>query len=381
MKNRLIKRTLLLLAGMSLTFSFTSCSNAFFGDDSGNMIADVTTRYDDGSGNTYVTITFTDEEMAPLTFSIPRGVSGIDGVGIEDIKSEMNESKTAVILTISYNDKSTKDTVITVPVVKGDNGVGIKECTVGADENGNTTITFVYTDDTTSPVITIPKGVDGVGIASFEKTETDNGEVTIKVTLTDGQVTTFTVKNGAGISEVTYNEEASTETEYVLTVLYTDGFTQDISIPKPRSTKWFSGTENPNTATTGINGAMEGDFYLNQLNGYVYQYQADGTWKFLFGMKGDSTAVDPIQHKITFLAGEGRIPSGVEGVEGAAATVVHVEEGKTLSHNLFPENPILTGYTFGGWFVDPSDINCGQFTDMTVVTTDLILNAKYVLNS
>ena len=51
-------------------------------------------------------------------------------------------------------------------------------------------------------------------------------------------------------------------------------------------------------------------------------------------------------------------------------------DGKTADLSLI-KKPTLDGHVFEGWFTDPDDVNSGQFTDLTPVTKDLTLKAKY----
>ena len=74
MKNRLFKRLLLAVSALSLSYPLASC--AFFDDGGGAQIKEVTPRYDETTGNTIITITFTDEEREPVTFIVPRCISG-----------------------------------------------------------------------------------------------------------------------------------------------------------------------------------------------------------------------------------------------------------------------------------------------------------------
>ena len=76
MKKGTIAKTLAVLA----TLSLSSCSNPFFGGNEEFMITDIATRVDAATGDTIVTITFSDEEKEPLVLTIPQGVSGKDGV-------------------------------------------------------------------------------------------------------------------------------------------------------------------------------------------------------------------------------------------------------------------------------------------------------------
>lgn len=365
---RKMKKSLLLLGSLFLLAPLTSCSNAFFGSDTGGTgIANITTRQDTASGNTVVTITFTDEEKDPVVFFIPQGLSGKDGVSIKSITPTLSEDQKKITLTITYSDDAIEPTVIEVPVLEGK---GVKDVTIGTDEEGNTTLAFSYTDGSESKTIAIPKGKDGNGIASFEVSRPNaKGVMTITVTFTDGTNTSFEVKNGAGIASVSYDESKSDSSRYALTVTYTDGFTETIYLDRPKSTKWITGTENLESDSV-VSGAETGDFYLNRVTGYVYQLQSDGTWLFLFGMKSEETSHVKQYAAITFNAGEGLINNATP------LAIVNAVVGEALRLGVIP-TPTYEGHTFQGWFTDLKNVNAGQFTDLTIVTGDLTLFAKY----
>lgn len=372
MKNRILKRMMIALSALTLAYPLASCNSAFFGGNDAVEIKEVTTRYDEVSGNTYVTITFTDEEKDPVVFSIPRGYAGKDGNGIKNVSSRMLSDGKSIELTISYTDTGIENTVISVPVLEGK---GVKEVLVDKDEDDNTTIQFTYTDGTTGPVITIPRGKDGTGIESFEVSEPDStGRMNITVTFTDGTEKNFEIKNGTdgiSVANITYNEAKSDATHYVLTITYTDGYTEDVSLDRPRSTRWFTGVTTPDNDSTASSDAVEGDFFLNRLNGYVYQKGSDGKWTFLFGMKADeSTGGNEVFHTVFFDPGLGTI-NGNAGIGWTS-----VLEGKTVPLSQIP-TPSYEGHDFLGWFTDVDNINAGQFTDMVPVYNDLHLTAKY----
>ena len=374
MKHRLFKRLLLAVSALSLSYPLASC--AFFDDGGGAQIKEVTPRYDETTGNTIITITFTDEEMEPVTFIVPRGISGKDGVSIKNITSKMLSDGKSIELTISYTDSSVENTVISVPVLEGK---GVKEVLVDKDEDGNTTIQFTYTDESKGPVITIPKGKDGNGIASFEVNGPDSdGNTTITVTLDDGTKKEFTVSNGrdgVSVSNITYDANKSDATHYVLTITYTDGYTEEVTLDRPRSTRWFTGTTTPDNDSAASSQAVEGDFFLNRINGYVYQKMSDGSWTFLFGMKADDSSVGKeVYHTVFFDPGLGKI-NGNSGILMATAL-----EGKTMPLSNIP-TPTYEGHSFMGWYTDLTNVNAGRFTDLTPVFSDLKLYAKYGSNA
>lgn len=368
MKKNFFKNTcLVLLTVFSLSMPLTSCS--FFDTGNGTQISNVETKYDEKTGNTIITISFTNDDMTPVSFTIPQGIAGKDGVSIKNVSSILSSDGTSVILTISYSDPNVENTVISVPVLQGK---GIKEVLVDKDENGNTTIQFVYTDNSTSSKITIPNGKDGNGIENFEVSDpNDNGEITITVSFTDGNSKTFKIKNGVSVSNITYNEEKSDDTHYVLTISYTDGYSEDVSLDRPKSNRWYTGTTSPENDSTASSKAAEGDFYLNKVNGYVYLKTSNGTWSFLFGMKADdSSSEKKVYHTVYFDPGEGKI-KGTSNIMMAS-----VSNGKTMELSQIP-TPSYEGYTFLGWYTDLSNVNSGKFTDLTPVYSDLQLYAKY----
>ena len=110
MKN---KFKLLALFGLSLlTTSVVSCSS-FFGDD-GYVIASHSVSVDPTTGNTLLTIVFSSEEVEPLTISIPKGISGDDGVGIKKVTPVYEENR--VVITIEYTDESLSFCLFVIPL-------------------------------------------------------------------------------------------------------------------------------------------------------------------------------------------------------------------------------------------------------------------------
>ena len=204
---KLLLSAWLLLGGLALS----SCSS-FFGD-SGYLITNLTTRVDE-DGNTIVTITFDDEDISPVTFTIPKGISGEPGVGIASITPKFDSEKQIVTLTITYTDETLEPTVIEVPVISGidgKNGKGITNVIIGKDEIGNTTFQFQYSDNTTSEVFTINKGVDGIGIKDItNEYDADNNRIAITITYTNDETTTLYVscgEDGNGIEGITGSRE------------------------------------------------------------------------------------------------------------------------------------------------------------------------------
>ena len=377
MKHSWTKKGLILLSSLALV----SCSNPFFGGDESKSIADITHAYDSQTGNTIVTITFTDEELDPVVFLIPKGVAGDEGNGIKEITAKESADHSEITLTISFTEEGKEDFVLSVPVLQGK---GIAQVEVGEDESGNTTVQFTYTDGTIGDLITIPRGKDGTGIKSIEVSPANAfGVITITITLDDEDQTQtqFQVKNGAGVQSITVDTTNTDDTKYVLNILYTDGNSETVSFDKPRSNEWHVGVTAPEN-NLSLSNAHEGDFYLNKLSGNVYQLSVTGEWTYLFCMKADSTGGSGSEeanfYDVVFDANGGY---AVKGEGTTSLWYFPVEEGKTVDLSLitFPikdETEEFT-YEFAGWFTDPTNVNAGQFTDLTVVTKHLKLYARY----
>lgn len=365
MKNGLLRRTRLMIASFCLSLSLSSCS--FLNSGEGTQIKDVITTYDETNGNTVITITFTDEDASPVTFSIPRGIAGKDGVSIKNVSSKLSGDGNSIELTISYDDSSVEDTVLSFPVLQGR---GVEKVLIDKDESGNPTIQFVYTDGSKSPLISIPNGKDGNGIESFEVSDPDaNGKMTISVLFSDGSKKTFEVKNGVSVKNIVYNEEKSDATHYVLTITYSDGYEEDVCLDRPRSNRWYTGTTEPEKDSASEE-ALEGDFYLNRMNGNVYQRQSGGGWLYLFSMKADSSYEEKVYHTVYFDPGEGKINGN------SSILMATVLEGSTMNLSAIPV-PTYEDYSFLGWYTDKDSVNAGKFSDLTPVLSDLSLFARY----
>ena len=253
---KLLLSAWLLLGGLVLS----SCSS-FFGD-SGYLITNLTTRVDE-DGNTIVTITFDDEDISPVTFTIPKGISGEPGVGIASITPKFDSEKQIVTLTITYTDETLEPTVIEVPVISGTNGTdgkGITNVIVNKDEIGNTTIQFEYSDGTFSDIFTVNKGNDGVGIESIvTNPDIENNRIEIVISYTNGDSDSFYVTNGTdgtGIKGIVAQDNGE---QYIITITYSNDEVTRIPLNKPAATKWYSGNGMPS-----VDLGNNGDFYLQE---------------------------------------------------------------------------------------------------------------------
>lgn len=352
----------------------SSCSS-FFGSDSYN-IKSTSKVYDETSGDTIVTITFDNDEVEPMVIRIPRGVSGKDGVGIKDIvTTKLDDS---VVIRIIFTDSNIPDTTITIPIINGHDGVSVTGVVVSNDEvTGNVNIKFTYSDGKESEVISIPKGkdgLDGVGIKSITSSkDEETGITTITVSYTDESIpnSTFTISDGLGISTITYNESLSNEDNYVLTITYSDGYKENITLPRPKTTRWYNGVTNPNS-TIG----SDGDYYLNEETGEVYR-KTNNTWLYLFSMKNNTSLSS---YKVSFNINGGKWKYVETGVSEVVRTYTYDYGSYVDFSNNLLEVKANDGYKFDGWWTDIDhtlDINSGQLTKLTPILSDLTLYANW----
>lgn len=352
--------TLFLSSALLLT-GLTSCG--FFPSDD-NGISSYDTSYDSNTGNTYITFYFTDESRDPFTVTIPAGASGKDGVSIKSATVTDNEDDHSYTINITFSGDSVDPIVLTIPYYEG---VSVTGVTVDKDTDGNTTIQFTYSDGTTSQMITIPSGN---GIASITATPTQNGYHLV-ITFTDTSVTPveFDIENGKGISNVYVDDEKQTDSTYVLTITYSDGSTEDVEFAKPQATKWHYGTTNPTSSNTP--NSIDGDFYLNIATGWVF-LKTNGVWKEMFCMKPDSSEEE--EHCVIRFNPNGGHWAGTD--EDTSSAFMNVVVGKTMPLNSIPI-PEYDNHVFKGWYTNPDNPNSGQFTDLTIITGNLILLAKW----
>lgn len=375
-----------LLLSSALVFgsvSLASC-DMFFGSD-GTAVLNYEMTVDETTGDTTVIVSFVDDSMEDLTFTIP--ADALDGVGIENIIPTYNAEDSSITLTITYTDSSYQDTVITVPVLKGEdgeNGVSVTGVEVGSDENGNTTIQFTYSDETRSELITIPKGidgVDGVGIADITA-QTENGVTTITITYSDPDIEPvfFQISDGNGIYNIEYDEQASNEDEYALTITFTNGTTSTILLPRPKSTQWYYGPSDPRDDI-----GNDGDFYLNFGSGEVFVKEND-VWRSIFSIQGSGSSASVNRYYVSFVLNDSSEsfvdPNPDDNITFSGTSISQrVDEGYVFT---LDEIPLVSkeGYTFEGWYTTAdNNPNAGKLSDITPVFSNLTLYPRWSQNA
>lgn len=363
----------LLISVMALgSISLTSCSS--FMQAEYNSIASITTDTDE-NGNTIVTITFTDETMAPVVFIVPKGDkgdAGNNGVGIENITYETGEDgKTTV--TISFTSDEVEDMVFDIPAP-----VNVTDITsVHNDELNQTdvTITLSNGEEFTYSIPDPTDGKDGLGIANVEYDDSgDSGYYTITITYTDPEVSPTEIrlplpgKDGRGIESIV---SSSDDDYWYITFNYDDGNSDTIQFDAPQSgTYWYSGSGIPDPfLNPDLENARTGDFYIDLEGLSIYRYQGI-RWIFVGNI---GTGVDRETCQVTFDA----TTNG--GTISSYTSIFEVEYGKTMNAT---DMPIASkaGERFIGWYTSkdgPNNPNAGHFTSLTPVFSDMTVYACF----
>lgn len=343
------------------TMFLSACS--FFGKDAAMQISSVTSEYNDQTGITYVTISYTDESVPPTVLQIPRGNDGERGNGIARIDHRPNDQNTATIITLYYTDPLSEPVELTLPY-----GTFITSVQTVPQDDQNATTLIINLSDGTQNSVTLYNGKDGLTITDIA-TQTDSGVTYIVVTLSDGQSKKFPMpqgvagEDGRGILQISLDaaRTAADPANIWLSVTYTDYWTESISVPK--SSGWHNGRGVPSKGMYSV-----GDYYVD-LSGYaIYYKEVDGEWKTVMDFSGFSEET----HTVNFID---RGPSGEDFVIVQSITVTN---GRYFAPLQTLPSPQRTGYQFSGWYTSWEQTpNSGKFSDLTPVWSDLALYARW----
>ena len=351
----MLKKILMLFILSISLFYITSCS-AFIGSDEGLMIEDIKAEYNEEDGSTKITITFTDEDEAEVTFTIPKGEqgeNGLAGVGIESIVETENNT-----LLITFTDETTKE----IPLDLED----ITDIYSTYKPNENTTTVTIETNKNKYEFnVNDPLGISNI----TNSIDGSTGNILLEINMTDGTKKEIIIPKGQkgdtglGIESIVTEDS---ENEYILNVTYTDGTTEQFNFNKPNITSWYSGVGAP----MFIMNAKDGDFYFDTANFKFYQYNAmQLSWVLIadLGIAGDKCVV-------TFNA----VKNGGEIISGNPS--IECSRGDYVSLGSIPI-AYKAGYEFIGWYTDPnasSNVNAEKFTDLTPVMSNLELFACFI---
>lgn len=358
-----------------LSITLSSCS-LFGGADEGLMIERVESTMGE-NGSTLVTMYFTDEDVEPLTFEIPRGETGeigpigATGLGIKEITSRQSEDGLNTILTIVFTSEDVPNQEITVP-----NGVSVADVTLKYYPDEETyTFEFTMSNGDVFETETFEKPKDGIGIASVEKTTDDDGNIIITITYTDssmgqnGQtVITIPYKNGEDGRGITSIVGTQLDNLYYITVFFNDGSSEQLNpIEIPSTTQWLYGYGAPNSIISSQ--AKRGDYYFDQENYIIYFYDGSNFVEIINLTENNQITK---QCTVTFDPNGGRFISDTIGK-------IVVPAGSTISLASIPLCA-KDGYSFKGYYTTPEGpLNplSGNLTDLTPIYSDVTFYAYY----
>lgn len=368
MKNKFLTFLLILM----FMFGLSSCG---FVVEEEIQISSISTKLLE-DGQTMIVITYVDDVQDPTIFYLPKGQDGVAGVGIVDIKYNLSEDKNSTDVIITMSD----DTTQTVTVNNGISIVGTKRV---LDENDGKYYLVMEFSDGSESKVELEKGEagdDGLSIVDFatEDVLDDNGNLIEKIL-------TFTFSNnagneysttvnipivkgeaGRGITATSQRYDKQTNS-YVLVVYYSDGTSEDIPIELPNITQWYSYYGSPYDI------GKEGDYFFDTRNKIIYNRQADGSWTPVVSLSSSNqyctVTFDLNDTDNTAYFEKDDFPNG-------GNQLLTIKNG-TIASDLLP-NPEKPGYRFAGWYtVTNPSINNGNFTDLTPVTANITLYAKW----
>ena len=335
----------------------------------------------DPNGNAIITISYTDKNREPVSFTLNKGKDGQVGNGIQKVEYDVDDYGITTV-TMSFTDKDMKP--VSFELAPGKSIVDVKFDT---DDEGNTKIIFIDNEGEELPAITVFKGDTGVGIASIISSLQEDGTTILTIIMDDGTFdpddpdnlekdtrTRYDItipapkdgENGRGIKTI---EAIQQNGKYMLIVTYTDDTTEEpLIFDAPAG--WSSGTLQPGQSEGG-----NGDYFFDTAHGIIY-HKENGVWKTVVDFNTENK-----EFVVSFNLNDSdnnykaHMPTGYD-------TQYLIKKNETFISSTQKEIPIPTRYkqeqeyTFLGWARTPSpNVTNGFFTDMTPVTCDLTLYA------
>ena len=355
---------LLLIFILCFCFLLTGCG-AFFGEEESLMMESLETKTLE-NGDIEITITYSNEDVKPTVFVVPKGEEGGTGNGIKSINTFASEDGKNTVVKIEFTNESTP-VEFNIP-----NGISIdKVQTEKVTETGETLLTIIYSDGSKSNPISIPKGEkgdQGISIVGITQKINRDNSVTLTIEMSEGDPVKVEIpapvngKDGRGISEIISVPNGDT---YVMTIKFTDDTVQELEFARPN--KWFSESAGPKLED-GING----DLWYDLAHQIIYVKQ-NNKWNLVMNF---NNVVD-LAFDVTFdLNDSSDEPAAMPA--GSLLTYP-IECGKYFASSGYSiPVPTRDGYIFKGWYTQkaPTIVN-GAFTDLTPVQADLTLYAVW----
>ena len=366
-----------IVSSLFLFLSLTLSSCSLFGGTSEGLMIDRVESSTSANGSTLVTMYFTDSDVEPLTFEIPKGAVGetgpvgVAGLGIKDISATQSSDGLSTILTITFTSDEVPPETITVP-----NGVSVEKSKLTYDpDTEQYQFVFTLSNGETIETNTFDKPKDGIGISDVQYDEKENGDIVITITYSDPSMgqngkTELTIpykngEDGRGISTILTN---TIDNVFYVTIFYTDNTSQDLDpIPLPQVNKWLSGHGAPNNSL--IEEAIKGDYYFDLDNYIIYMFDG-ASFIEIINLTLDNTVTK--QCTVTFDPNGGYFSTQTLGR-------IQVKYGSTIDIASIP-HCAKEGFSFVGYYTTPegpANPLSGKLTDLTPIYSDITFYAQY----
>jgi uncharacterized repeat protein (TIGR02543 family) len=354
---------------ISSTTTLTSCLG-FFEEEVLQISSIQTIELE--NGDIQVFIIYSDEEIAPTTFVVPKGDAGEDGKdgnGIKEISYELSEDKQNTILNIEFTQQGVNPEKIIIP-----NGVSVTNIEQSFDEETQMTTLYVnFSDGSKSEPILIPrgeKGEDGISVIGIDQRVNRDMSVTLTFNLSQGEPVIVDIpapqkgEDGRGIKDIVSVPNGDS---YTMKITFTDDTTQELEFARPN--KWFSEMSKP-TKDDGI----DGDLWYDTAHQIIYLKQ-NGRW--VETMNFNDTVEEIIPYTVSFNLND----SNEEPASMPVGTLLEYEIDPNMnfySSGYEVPQPTREGYEFEGWYTTKivSSVH-GTFTDLTYVMSNMTLYAKW----
>ena len=369
---KLFKSMLFSLLVISSSTTLTSCLG-FFEEEVLQISSIQTIELE--NGDIQVFIIYSDEEIAPTTFVVPKGDAGEDGKdgnGIKEISYELSEDKQNTILNIEFTQQGVNPEKIIIP-----NGVSVTNIEQSFDEETQMTTLYVnFSDGSKSEPILIPrgeKGEDGISVIGIDQRVNRDMSVTLTFNLSQGEPVIVDIPapqkgedgaEGRGIKDIVSIPKGDS---YTMIITFTDDTTQELEFARPN--RWFSEMSKP-TKDDGI----DGDLWYDTAHQIIYLKQ-NGRW--VETMNFNDTVEEIIPYTVTFNLND----SNEEPASMPVGTLLEYKIDPNMnfySSGYEVPQPTREGYEFEGWYTTKivSSVH-GTFTDLTYVMSDMTLYAKW----
>ena len=367
-----------IISSLFLFLSLTLSSCSLFGGTSEGLMIDRVESSTSANGSTLVTMYFTDTDVEPLTFEIPKGAVGetgpvgVAGLGIKDISATQSSDGLSTILTITFTSDEVPPETITVP-----NGVSVVESKLIYDEDTEQ-YQFVFTLSNGDMIRTntFDKPKDGIGISDVQQHEEENGDIIITITYSDPSMgengkteLTIPYKNGEDGRGITGVMGTVIDNYYYVTIFYSDNKTQELDpIQLPTTSKWVRGNGYPNSSE--LEKLNSGDYYFDRENYIIYYFDGVDLLEII-NLTEENTPTKT--YTVTFN------PNGGSFVTSDVFGSIKVNSGETIDISRIPICS-MSGHSFEGYYTTPEGPEnplSGKLTDLTPIYRDTVFYAHY----